>query len=65
MGDQEQTSDNNRCRAKLTMNSKGLYQLEATAEFDEPSVTAGKLIDTLNEARELAQRNGYKLVESS
>jgi len=61
----ETASDNNRCRAKLSMNSKGLYQLEATAEFDTPDVTAARLIETLNAAREKAAANGYVLVPTS
>ena len=65
MGDQATSNgENNRCRVKLSMNAKGLYQLEATAEFDDPAVAATKLIETLNQAREAAAANGYQLVTS-
>lgn len=60
----EAVSDNNRCRVKMTMNSKGLYQLEATAEFDDPATAAQALFDTLGNAKDLAEANGYPLVKA-
>ncbi len=56
------TADNNRCRVKMSQNSKGLWQLEATAEYDDPDTAAEQLFKALKIAREKAAADGLQLV---
>lgn len=63
MSTEEVRTEDGRCRAKLTQNSKGYWQLEATAEFPTPAEASENLIDTLRKTRDLALERGYKLVD--
>lgn len=54
---------NTRTRMNLSQNAKGLYQLEVTAEYDTPELTAEALGNAIELARKTCTEKSIKLVE--
>jgi hypothetical protein len=54
---------NKRCRISMKQSSKGLFQIEVTAEYDSPEESAKQLDKALQEAFRVAAERGLQLAK--
>ena len=52
---------NKRCRMSVKQNSKGLFQLDVTAEYDTPEESAKQLDKAIQVALKVVEERGLKL----
>lgn len=54
---------NNRCRMHFSQTAKGLWQIDVTAEYDTPELSAKAVEKALDEARRVAREKGLVLTD--
>lgn len=54
---------NQRCRMHFSQTSKGLWQIDVTAEYDTPEQSADQAAKAIDEARRVADEKGLVLTD--
>jgi len=54
---------NQRCRMHFSQTAKGLWQIDVTAEYDTPELSAENVAKAIDEARRVATEKGLVLTD--
>ena len=54
---------NQRCRMHFSQTAKGLWQIDVTAEYDTPEISAEQAGKAIDEARKVAAEKGLVLTD--
>ena len=58
-----QEQANQRCRMHFSQTAKGLWQIDVTAEYDTPELSAEAAAKALDEAKRVAREKGLVLTD--